>query len=440
MVKLAANFYFPSADSLNVPTIFQDINTTLPHLWNVAVELAAVIFIVLLLVGGIQYLANAGNEDAAKKSMKLILDAVIGLVLVLIAWPAGLFVLNLLGQGQSFQGSDQVNDIGISNPGGTSTTGGNAGAVQQQVNATVRLQRENGEPAANITIHAEPEPQSQGDNSEQVGFDNLLPTAYAATTQQMRTARTNQNGEATFTDLESGNWTIFIDKDREKLGTIYISPEETPELYDSNSNNASEIKWTFHISEKLRQVVVSVLPNNGSGERMKNFPLRLWRQSGSLGKTYYNTYYTDATTGRAEIELPEGAEMILTDPLDAAELARYNVPERDGLSWTVFITAAKIVGHHFYFVDGSGAPAKNVPVKIREVGIDKILIATTTPADGRVTVSVAPGTSLYAVASGQQVCEVTVIQASEATRCNVSGVPVGEPILDSTEYTPPPAG
>ena len=432
--RLAADFYFPSAEQLNVPEKLQDVTTALPQFWSTAIVIATVVFMILLLVGGVTYLTSAGNEDGTKKATKLIIDAVVGLVLVLLAWPAGLFVLSLLGQGQGFTGADTVNDVTTSTNTGNSTTAPNqadqsTNAQEQGVNATVHVERDDGTPAANETIHATPDSAPAAQSRAP-----LIPTAHAAPLPQRRTARTDASGNATFTKITRGDWTITDSTDA-KLGKIHISPEQTPELYDSDGRNAAKT-WTFRKGEKLRQVVISVLPNSGTTETLKNFPLRLWRDSGSFGNTYYNTHYTDATTGKVTVELPEGATIILKDSTDVAELARYTVQQRDGLSWTVFVTAAKMVGHHFYFVDRNDKGVAGIPVKIRETTSNKTLIATTTSSDGRVTVSVPPGTSLYAVANGQQVCAVKVVQASEATRCQTDGVPVEEPILDSTEYRP----
>ena len=83
------------------PTIpggnYQNITDAVNHIFEIAVLVAGVIFIVLFLVGGIQYLTSAGNEEASGKAKKLLVDAVIGVILVLVAWAAGSWILQLLG-------------------------------------------------------------------------------------------------------------------------------------------------------------------------------------------------------------------------------------------------------------------------------------------------------------------------------------------------------
>ena len=60
---------------------------------------AAVIFLVMLLVGGIQYLAASGNEEAAGKAKKTLLNSVIGLVIVALAWVVSYWLIkSLLGE------------------------------------------------------------------------------------------------------------------------------------------------------------------------------------------------------------------------------------------------------------------------------------------------------------------------------------------------------
>ncbi|MBI3495378.1 hypothetical protein HY065_02015 [Candidatus Berkelbacteria bacterium] len=67
--------------------------TSVKTIFSVAIAAAAVVFMVLLLVGGVQYLVSAGNEEATGKAKKLLVDAVIGLIITLSAWAVGVFIL-----------------------------------------------------------------------------------------------------------------------------------------------------------------------------------------------------------------------------------------------------------------------------------------------------------------------------------------------------------
>jgi len=74
-----------------------DLQYWVQAIFGWAVAVSGIIFVVMFLVGGIQYLTSAGNEEQAGKAKKLLVDAVIGLIVVLIAWAAGRWILQSLG-------------------------------------------------------------------------------------------------------------------------------------------------------------------------------------------------------------------------------------------------------------------------------------------------------------------------------------------------------
>lgn len=80
-----------------VPDQFKTFERTIESAFNIVIVVAGVVFVILFLVGGIQYLTAAGNEDSTKKARQLMLDAVIGLVIVVTSWAVGTYVLSLLG-------------------------------------------------------------------------------------------------------------------------------------------------------------------------------------------------------------------------------------------------------------------------------------------------------------------------------------------------------
>jgi len=83
-----------------VPTTFYDISSTVRTIFNTVIIVAGVAFVVLFLVGGIQYLTASGNEETSGKARKILLDAIIGLVIVLAAWGVGSWIISLLSGGQ----------------------------------------------------------------------------------------------------------------------------------------------------------------------------------------------------------------------------------------------------------------------------------------------------------------------------------------------------
>lgn len=82
-----------------LPTTFSDVPSVINTIFKVIIGAAGAIFIVLFLVGGVQYLTAAGNEEATGKARRLLVDSIVGLIIVLAAWAIGSWVLGSLGLG-----------------------------------------------------------------------------------------------------------------------------------------------------------------------------------------------------------------------------------------------------------------------------------------------------------------------------------------------------
>lgn len=75
---------------------FDTVPDTIDTIFKIVIAAAGAIFVVLLLVGGIQYLTAAGNEETTAKARRLLVDSIVGLFIVLAAWAIGNFVLSTL--------------------------------------------------------------------------------------------------------------------------------------------------------------------------------------------------------------------------------------------------------------------------------------------------------------------------------------------------------
>lgn len=69
------------------------------YYFNILSAAAGLIFLVILVIGGIMYITAAGNEEASTKAKKLLVDAIIGIVVVGIAWSFGSWLGGFLGLG-----------------------------------------------------------------------------------------------------------------------------------------------------------------------------------------------------------------------------------------------------------------------------------------------------------------------------------------------------
>ncbi len=63
---------------------------------SIILSLLGVIFLALMMYGGIIWMTAAGNDEKVKKAKDLIIQALIGLVIVLSAYAISYFVLNQL--------------------------------------------------------------------------------------------------------------------------------------------------------------------------------------------------------------------------------------------------------------------------------------------------------------------------------------------------------
>jgi hypothetical protein len=80
-----------------VPTIFNNFPNTIKNIFGIVILGAGILFVGLFLTGGVMYLTSAGNEENTKKARQLMLDAIIGLVIVVTSWSIGTFILKTLG-------------------------------------------------------------------------------------------------------------------------------------------------------------------------------------------------------------------------------------------------------------------------------------------------------------------------------------------------------
>jgi type IV secretory pathway VirB2 component (pilin) len=99
-LKNVAEGPYGTVDETSVATIVGTIA-------RVLMSLLGIIFVVLIIVSGYQWMTAGGNEDAVKKSKERMTNAIIGLVIVLSAWAIWSFVNTfLIGNGTTGTGAD----------------------------------------------------------------------------------------------------------------------------------------------------------------------------------------------------------------------------------------------------------------------------------------------------------------------------------------------
>ncbi len=76
----------------------QDIRYMIVRVISIILSFLAVIFIGLTIFAGIKYMTSGGNQDKTLEALKLLRNAVIGLVIVLSSWMVTRFVIIMLNR------------------------------------------------------------------------------------------------------------------------------------------------------------------------------------------------------------------------------------------------------------------------------------------------------------------------------------------------------
>ncbi|MBM4177517.1 hypothetical protein FJ208_01820 [Candidatus Gribaldobacteria bacterium] len=72
-----------------------DLKETVIKIVQWALGLLALVAVIMIIVGGFQWMTAGGNEEKVDKAKKLISAAVIGLIIVLLAWAIVIFVIGV---------------------------------------------------------------------------------------------------------------------------------------------------------------------------------------------------------------------------------------------------------------------------------------------------------------------------------------------------------
>ena len=72
------------------------IESYIGQIINIVLSVLGVVFLILIIYGGILWMTAAGNEEKVKKAKELITEALIGLVIVLAAYAISYFIISQL--------------------------------------------------------------------------------------------------------------------------------------------------------------------------------------------------------------------------------------------------------------------------------------------------------------------------------------------------------
>jgi uncharacterized membrane protein len=75
-----------------------DIRLTLAKIISVVLGFLGIVFIVLAVLAGFQYMTSEGNEEKTKEAMALLRNAIIGIIIILSAWILTRYAIIVLGK------------------------------------------------------------------------------------------------------------------------------------------------------------------------------------------------------------------------------------------------------------------------------------------------------------------------------------------------------
>jgi uncharacterized membrane protein len=94
-----AQFQTPSPGGTGLPGD-STISGFILRIINIALAVAGLIAVLFLIIGGFRYITAAGNEETAESAKKIILNAVIGIVVIILAFVIVRVISNALVSGQ----------------------------------------------------------------------------------------------------------------------------------------------------------------------------------------------------------------------------------------------------------------------------------------------------------------------------------------------------
>lgn len=89
----AVSFYDPSS-SLGLSTA--DLVTTVTRIIQWVLGLLGLIAVIMIIIGGFRWMTAGGNEEKVEAAKKILTAAIIGLIIVLLAWAIVIFATGTL--------------------------------------------------------------------------------------------------------------------------------------------------------------------------------------------------------------------------------------------------------------------------------------------------------------------------------------------------------
>jgi len=86
-------------EQAGLPT--EDLRYTVLNIVRWALALTALIAVIVIIIAGIQWMISGGNEEQITKAKKMIQAAIIGIIIISLAWAITIFVISAIEAGTS---------------------------------------------------------------------------------------------------------------------------------------------------------------------------------------------------------------------------------------------------------------------------------------------------------------------------------------------------
>lgn len=80
-----AQFTTPNAGGTGLPND-SSVSQFILKIINIALAVAGLIAVLFLIIGGFRYITSAGNEETAEQAKKIIINAIIGVVVIILSF------------------------------------------------------------------------------------------------------------------------------------------------------------------------------------------------------------------------------------------------------------------------------------------------------------------------------------------------------------------
>lgn len=94
-----AQFQTPSSAGTGLPND-TSLSGFIMKIINIALTIAGLIAVLFLIIGGFRYITSAGNEETAEQAKKIITNAIIGIVVIILSFVIVRVISNALANNQ----------------------------------------------------------------------------------------------------------------------------------------------------------------------------------------------------------------------------------------------------------------------------------------------------------------------------------------------------